>query len=319
VVVHRQDSAGVWGAFGALPQGASTKAPGLPLDIAAMRTVQGERISATTVGTHTYLCLMGYDGHLSIAERRGQPTVDAAGVPLGELMLWVSRGLNATYIWTDLSATLAAPGTPFIDIACAAQTDPVSGGDQLHLLGIGQDGRVWHGTASRALADLEASNFTPFAPITVLPPGASRIAAAAADNQLHVIALTTGGGGSSAGTWYTIRAGNGAWQVPEDVGAMIGGLPSGYGDVAVAFCDEDVIAPPPNPARQLNVALLSSNGRVDMAVRTSWTQGWGANGAPSQWLHLTQWAGMLSITAGPLIQAALPFRAVSLSERPFRP
>ncbi|MGH7585712.1 MAG: hypothetical protein ACREMH_05645 [Gemmatimonadales bacterium] len=244
--------------------------------------------------------------------------MDGDGVPLGELMKWISPGLNSTYIWTDLSAGLAAPGTPYVDVACAAQTDPTTGADQLHLLAAAQDGRVWHGTASRALADPTAANYTPFVPVTALPAGVSRIAAATADNQLHVVALTGGGGGASAGTWYTIRAGSGAWQAPEDVGGLIGGL-TGYMDVAVGFCDDGVSAPAPHPARQLNVALLSSGGRVDMTVRTAWTQGWGANGTPSQWAHLTQWGGTLTIAMGPLVQPARPFRAISLGERPFRP
>lgn len=327
IMMRLQDASGTFGGYGALAQGSYTSAPGGPLGTSATRTVRGMRVSATTAGTHTYLCVVDDQGHIDLAERRGQPAVDGGGAPILEALKWVSIGANALVIWTDLNDRIAgAPGSGFRDVACAALANPAAGLDELHILGVASDGRVWHSLATRATADPLASSFTPFAQVTSLPANMRRIAAAAAENQLHVVGL---GEGQNSGLappvfgqpWYTVRAGTGAWSSAVNVRDQFTSQPQqiGYMDVAVGFCDEGVTAPAPYPPHQLNVALLAFGGKVEMTAHTTWAQPWGDGGANATWLHESQWDGVLNTPTSSLVQNPHNLHGISLSERPFLP
>jgi hypothetical protein len=325
IAMRVQDANGAFGTYSSMPQGAVTSTPGGPLGTSLIRMIRGARVSATTVGTFTYVCAVDDQGHILLAERRGQPTVDGDGVPLGEGRKWVLRSADLRHVWDDLNRGVAAPGASYVDVACAATSNPTSAEDELHILGVASDGKVWYGMATRPLSAPSASNFTPFVPVTALPE-VNRIAAVAADNQLHVVALGRGqspplGTPTMGQPWYTVRSASGAWRAPEDIRAAMTSeaQSTGYMDVAMAFCDDGVSAPAPNPPRQLNVALLRQAGIVEMAVHTGWAQNWGENGASTHWLHQSQWDGSLDVVTGPLVRSPQTLFGISLAERPFRP
>jgi hypothetical protein len=343
IVARSQDAHGNLSSFTQLAQGVLTSQSGGPLGSSQTRTMSAQRVSATiapgTSGaaptTHAYVCVVDNLGHLILAERRGQPTTDPNGAPIPEGNKW-SDG-SVVNIWRDLNVVVSgAPSPRFVDVACAAAEDAAARSDQLHILGVAEDGRAWHSLATRPWSARTTSSFSPFAVVSTLPQDLTRIATAANEDLLHVVALSKdqrrlGGKWDYGQPWHVGRTRSGWWSPAVNVRAMITGgtQQRGYVDVAVGFCNEGVVAPPQHPPRHLNVALLVQGGSVDMTVQTAWSQPWGAivsdpsstttTISNSPWLHGSQWDGALDVAPSRLTPPPLTFTGIALFERPYPP
>jgi hypothetical protein len=329
IVVRSQDAHGKFSSFSQLARGVPTGQQGGPLGSSQTRMMSAHRMSATiapgTSGlaptTHAYVCVVDNLGHLIMAERRGQPTADPDGRPIPESEKW--SGGNLIVIWQDLNVVVrGAPSLRFVDVACTAAEDVAVRSDQLHIVGVTEDGRAWHSLAVRPWNVRRTSSFSPFAVVPTLPQDLTRIAAAANEDVLHLVGLSKDRGAIDFGQpWHVGRTRSGQFSPAVNVRDKMGGgtQQRGYVDVAVGFCDEAVVAPPPHQPRQLNVALLIRGGSVDMTALTAWSQPWGPGGGNSPWLHGSQWDGALDIAPSRLTPSPFTFTGIGLSERPYPP
>ena len=94
----------------------------------------------------------------------------------------------------------------FSAVACAAVDGSASGGRELHVVGLTNDGGMWH-TIRRADGSWQPS-FGDVKSVESNNPGHfSAVGCAGVGGQLHVVGLTDDGG-----MWHTIRLNDSAWQ-----------------------------------------------------------------------------------------------------------
>jgi hypothetical protein len=213
------------------------------------------------------------------------------------------------------------PGT-FLDVGCAAVTNPATDIEELHVCAVTQDGHLWH-TFGPAKPPYIGLSYAPFVDVEGLAGEVgdfTRVACTGLGSRLFLVGVTREGG-----AWFSIQQQT-RWRPFEDVKAAISAPFSDLGvmaDVAIGFCNAGVAADPSRDVAQLNVVLLEEHGpnsggrfkRVIYSVFTSSPQSWSLGRPPSLWMPRGEIA-----TATPLQPGdENDYRGISLAERPFLP
>ncbi|PVZ08188.1 hypothetical protein [Actinomycetospora cinnamomea] len=165
---------------------------------------------------------------------------------------WSSTGFG------NVSEVVGAPG-PFTDVAASCDHDD----DRLHVLGLTQDGTMWHTIRLNDRA-WSSTGFGNVSEVVGAPGPFTDVAASCDhDDRLHVLGLTQDGT-----MWHTIRLNDRAWSstgfgnVSEVVGA-----PGPFTDVA-ASCDHD---------DRLHVLGLTQDGTMWHTIRLN-DRAWSSTG-----------------------------------------
>lgn len=259
------------------------------------------RVSLASVNQELHICGVTGNGDMFHSSRRKNV---AGGDPGAEVF---SRIFS-----TDVESVAGERGR-FVDVGCAGVLNPTTGQDELHVVGVTDDGRLWHTIASGVGVTLGLfGSWTPFDDVEnhIGDLGEFvKVDAAANGGQLHVVGVTRTGR-----AWHSIRI-PAQWRAAEDV---VIAVPSPLtnltpvDDIAIGFCNEGIPPDGPRDVSQLNVVLVMG-GKLQHTVRATHPIAWTPLSLPTPWKPFTD----LNLAAG--FPGGGTLASPSISERPFGP
>jgi hypothetical protein len=272
LLYKRQRTDGTWNLF-------TTLSGGIGASFTPSRPYRFRRVAVARVGANLHVCGVTVTPPSGTAVDPGKllhgVRVDnPGGAP--ELRMWTG--------WDDVRTLTSSMLPTVADVGCAGVTNLTTGGEQLHVCVVTDDGHLLHSiqdspTSWEAFGDVaaQAGNMGPF----------TRVACAANNGQLYVVAVTTSGR-----ALFTIRGAT-AWRPFEDVvnaaSFPFSNLDQVY-DVGIGFCNDGL----PAGQTQLNILASAASG-LHYTILSNQPIAWpGSPGGPSPW---KPWANLETETA----------------------